>query len=328
MALDHSRFKNEADAYFEDLSNFQNSAFELACCIFCGPTQDKIRLFFKGTMCVVRCKCGLIYNASQPTQQTLDDFYAGSAAMNTWAKLKSGPEEKIRQEEKFGRAVRRIAQDPNIKSVLDIGCGNGKFLAMLKEANPKLRLFGVDSNKSAVEAATAAGVPAKVMSIDEQINLGVSEWFDCITLWGVLEHVKDPMKVLRAAHEQLTPNGLLVVCVPNANSVAVRTLWERCYTFCPQHLWYFTPHTLGKATFKADFSFSGFHTIEPETLPTYRYSLGLDPYSQEPSWLTPEASELRMLSRQALENDQGYKIVFFANKLPNSGHPDIGNNAA
>jgi SAM-dependent methyltransferase len=80
--------------------------------------------------------------------------------------------------------------------------------------------------------------------------------FDVITMWQSLEHVHQPLDVLRAANQILAPGGTLIVAVPNIDSLAFRwfgSAWSGLDL--PRHLVHFTPETLrlmlGRAGFEA-----------------------------------------------------------------------------
>lgn len=322
MALDHAQFEIETRAFFAESYQNREETFETSCCPLCGPKADRVRLFLKGPMEVCRCKCGMIFNANQPTQALLDEYYSKSQAMTTWAGLKQTEKERLRQEEKFGQAINEIISRGNIESVLDVGCGTGKFLSLLKEKKPSLKLFGTDTNAASLAVAASYGINVGRLSIDELFKKNFT--YDCITLWGVLEHVKDPRKLLLQIYDHLSDNGVLVVCVPNVESEVVSHLWEKCYTFCPQHLWYFSIETLMRITDRAGFTSAKVtYTIEDEALPLYRYRKGLNPYKETPGWLKVSPLEVQYFKNRILSRDLGYKIVYFATKAS----PSLGGNA-
>lgn len=117
----------------------------------------------------------------------------------------------IRQEDRgLGRAA-----TPE-QRILDVGCGNGGFLAWAHELGWKC--YGVEID------AVAAGV-ARNLGIDvlgsEVGDLGAEyvEFFDAITLSHVIEHVYDPVAVLRHCWRLLKPGGSIWVETPNTDSV-------------------------------------------------------------------------------------------------------------
>jgi SAM-dependent methyltransferase len=100
--------------------------------------------------------------------------------------------------------------------LLDIGAGQG---VLLEEA---LRLGfdaeGVDHCESNVEAAAAKGLKVRYAEAEE---LAERDAFDVVTMMDIIEHVLDPLQLLRAAHRALKPGGVLVVYTPNHRAAVV-----------------------------------------------------------------------------------------------------------
>jgi 2-polyprenyl-3-methyl-5-hydroxy-6-metoxy-1,4-benzoquinol methylase len=98
-----------------------------------------------------------------------------------------------------------------ITSLLDVGCGSGAFGRVVRD-QWNCRVVGVELNAAA--AATARQVLDEV--IEGDINdLNIEERFDVITVNDVLEHVEDPESLLGNLIELGSPDGHLVVSIPN-----------------------------------------------------------------------------------------------------------------
>ena len=81
-----------------------------------------------------------------------------------------------------------------------------------------------------------AGVRA-VQSDDPAVELPRLGTFDVIALWHVLEHLRDPMRVLGAAARALAPGGILIVAAPNPESWQFEVLGSRWpHLDAPRHL--------------------------------------------------------------------------------------------
>ena len=98
-----------------------------------------------------------------------------------------------------------------------------------------------------------------------------SGFFDIVTLYNVLEHTHDPMKVCQEAHRILKDGGFLVIQVPNKNSLQYELFKKRWAAFdVPRDLYYFSIQTLrnlleevGFRVFKVDHFMNWWH---PPTL--------------------------------------------------------------
>ncbi len=122
--------------------------------------------------------------------------------------------------------------------ILDWGCGDGSFIRLLR--NFGLHCFGIDAymkdlNDPQVSATTIekADFPA--------------EYFDIITCFHVLEHLVDPLNSVKHALKLLKTGGLIIVEVPNLDSIGFQIFKRRWQPLeMPTHLNHFTPATLQK----------------------------------------------------------------------------------
>jgi len=110
------------------------------------------------------------------------------------------------------------------QNVLDIGCGEGFFAERLvAEGN---RVVGIDI----LQEPRHRDILAQYIQADLDQGLGQAipalgdSRFDRILLQDVLEHVRNPAKLLTDCHRLLTPQGLLLVSVPNVANITVRLL--------------------------------------------------------------------------------------------------------
>jgi 2-polyprenyl-3-methyl-5-hydroxy-6-metoxy-1,4-benzoquinol methylase len=105
---------------------------------------------------------------------------------------------------------------------------------------------GLDTSPAAVRAVTEdLGLKAHVGTLPHSQLRPCS--FEVVTMWHSLEHVHDPLGVLREAYHLLVPGGRLVVACPNIESWAFRRYAESWFGLdLPRHLTHFTPTTLGR----------------------------------------------------------------------------------
>lgn len=101
-------------------------------------------------------------------------------------------------------------------SLLDMPCGDGSLTAMLTARFQ--RVVGVDASAAHLEEARKR-LPEVEFHHELIEELQLSERFDTITMLNVLEHVSDPVGVLKKASGFLADDGILLVHVPNAQAV-------------------------------------------------------------------------------------------------------------
>ena len=101
--------------------------------------------------------------------------------------------------------------------LLDIGCGMGHLLALIRDSDRGYALTGADAFENCLET-TARRVPeAKLILIGDQMFEGdkLGGPYDAVTMIHTLEHVWDPVASVRGAMKLLEPGGHLFLAVPN-----------------------------------------------------------------------------------------------------------------
>lgn len=102
------------------------------------------------------------------------------------------------------------------ESLLDMPCGDGMLTAMM--AARFRRVVGADASAPHLARARER-LPGVEFHHDLIEDLQLNERFDTITMLNVLEHVADPVGVLKKAASLLSDDGVLLVHVPNAKAV-------------------------------------------------------------------------------------------------------------
>ena len=69
--------------------------------------------------------------------------------------------------------------------------------------------------------------------------------FEVVTLIDVIEHVPDPVDLMRRIKSVMAPDGICVVVTPDVNSVAARLMGWKWWHFRAAHIGYFNKSTLG-----------------------------------------------------------------------------------
>jgi 2-polyprenyl-6-hydroxyphenyl methylase/3-demethylubiquinone-9 3-methyltransferase len=103
--------------------------------------------------------------------------------------------------------------------VLDIGCGGGLFLFLLKREGAQV--LGIElSDSRAHYAATKHALEIHKRPIESDFwQTGYKNYFDAVTLWDVIEHVNYPVQTLQCAANVLKPGGLLLIDTPCRDSL-------------------------------------------------------------------------------------------------------------
>lgn len=117
---------------------------------------------------------------------------------------------------------------------LDYSAGTGQILAAVAQRRP-------DASVSATEYSEAyrpiieQQIPNTIVYPDLD-SLPSDDRFDVISAFGVLEHVEEPLELLRAFRARLTPNGTILISIPNPGSVQAWVFGQRWYSWlAPRH---------------------------------------------------------------------------------------------
>lgn len=134
--------------------------------------------------------------------------------------------------------------------LLDIGCGAGTVLEAARRAGWEAE--GVEVSRPAVEHLRAAGFSVFHGELAEARY--PSDHFDVIVASEVLEHLPDPLVLLREAARVLRPGGLLWATTPHSRGASARALGIGWSTVCPpEHLHLFSRRGLKKLLGEAGF---------------------------------------------------------------------------
>ncbi|MBC8285131.1 MAG: class I SAM-dependent methyltransferase [Nitrospinae bacterium] len=137
--------------------------------------------------------------------------------------------------------------------VLDIGCGRGLFLNLMKKDGWLVTGQEYDQ-KSAAYAINNYGVEVHTGGLEGKFE---SESFDVVNINHVLEHMEKPGETLSECHRILKKGGLLVVAVPNIDSFQAKFGMKNWFQLdIPYHLYHFSSKSLidliEKKCFKVD----------------------------------------------------------------------------
>ena len=114
----------------------------------------------------------------------------------------------------------KLFTDKNIE-ILDIGCGSGEIMEELNNYGSKT--YGIDFSKEAIQICEKKKLNAKQGDLDTGIEFDDNK-FDLVWAGDVLEHVFDPMYLLREIRRVLKKNGYLFFSIPNDLHVSKRFL--------------------------------------------------------------------------------------------------------
>ena len=258
-------------------------------CPVCGATGKSLYRGLQDWQCGIpgnwalsHCKCGVIWLNPRPADEDIPLLYSHYYTHRGAAP--PGRLERMRHEisqcelARLGYKVERsrklvprlLARLPSVArgrslevlalaaseagSLLDVGCGNGHFLKRMQTLG--WRVSGVEPDPAAVAYAASQGLQVFKGTIRD---VPINARYDVITLSHVIEHVSDPVNLLRQCRERLRQNaGRIVVTTPNCKSLGSRWFGRHWRGLeIPRHLNIFSTESLracvSRAGLRVDF---------------------------------------------------------------------------
>jgi len=214
----------------------------------------------------VGCRsCGLLQTNPRPDAAGLTAFYT-----HHYRQLYQGvqdPSERyiaeFRKDERLHYTVTHLMQALALSDrsvLLDYGCGEGSLFAALRQAGFGGRLLGVEPNANFARFAAEIGRAEVAPTVDGFENVGA------IVINHALEHLADPVGVLRDLARRLAPDGCLYIDVPDTDR------YTHVGDLHLAHILHFTSRTLPALVTAAGFKVV---SCEPHDPPHHPLSLRL-----------------------------------------------------
>lgn len=236
--------------------------------------RDRVFGVAPGQWTLYRCAaCSTTYLDPRPDPATIGlayrDYYTHSVAqphgLREWARKAIGNScrnyffaTRLRPAAPLGWLMTRIFREAGTRirfedrtlehgperpsNVLDVGCGNGDFLTIARSLG--WNGYGVEIDPAASSVVRGLGfeiIAAQLPDVDARY----SGFFDVVTVGHVIEHVHDPVDLMRHCLRVLRPGGYVWVETPNIDSVGY-ALYQDCWQDLdpPRHLAIFSPSSL------------------------------------------------------------------------------------
>ncbi len=176
--------------------------------------------------------CGTVFMVDVPTDLSpyyLGDYYGfGPDGAPVWKRNRS-----LQEVETYRAGMLRAHLEPG--ALIDVGAGSGGFAAAARDSGFEVTAIEMDAH-CCEYLESSLGVRA-ICSDDPVTQLKALPAARVISLWHVLEHLRDPAVMLATAADRLEPGGVLALGVPNPRSLQFRLLDGRWHHLdAPRHL--------------------------------------------------------------------------------------------
>jgi 2-polyprenyl-3-methyl-5-hydroxy-6-metoxy-1,4-benzoquinol methylase len=189
--------------------------------------------------------------------------------------------------------------------LLDVGCSSGAFVAAAQSLG--IEAEGVEPSSAPAKTARESGLKV-YQGLLEELNLPSSS-YDVITLFEVIEHLKEPLSLLKECHRILREGGLLVIRTGNTDSWSAhyqKGSWEYFSIEAHGgHVSFFNPASVGKLAERSGFLIErlkthrvSFHNKGETPFPIYRSLKILGDLLNTPSIWFGKGEELVVFQRK------------------------------
>ena len=240
------------------------------CCIcetkeadFIGKGKDFEYNPLSDDFSVRRCvNCGLVFLSPRPAITEFEKIYPANYHAFDFSEEKFGVAYKIRSKLEAGRFLEVCKGLPDNAAIVDVGCGDGFHLNLLRKyGNKSWSLEGIDLDKRAIEMAERRGFVVHQGTV-ESIDLP-SNRYELAFMIQTIEHVENPVEVLLGIRRILKPGGRLVIVTDNTGSVDFAFFKKRYwggYHF-PRHWNLFNRNSMSRLAGKTNFEIVRLRTI-------------------------------------------------------------------
>ena len=221
-------------------------------CNYCNSERQEVLHVFTNRKILKCCSCGLTFSeiGSSVLPSRYDSKYSDMIVNDFRLDM---PHDDYAQ-----RMLDKIEKFKKHGTILDIGSGAGYFLYKAKNRN--WNTYGVELTDGNYQfERDRLGLKIEKKDI-EQAELE-KDFFDVVTMFDVIEHMKDPAMVLKKVFNSLKEGGILCIETPNIYSIYYRLIGRNWISFSEiSHLYFLEQNTLSRILDK-----TGFKTIHTET---------------------------------------------------------------
>lgn len=204
-----------------------------------------------------RCgNCQLVSTYPFPSRDEIRNHYAKAFKKGNYQLCLTNTQQYKPVYEEFVKVLKKkLSEKHEIlkeKRVLDIGCFTGDFLELLQEEFADV--CGFELQNDAVKIANKK-LLGKVIQADVMTYTFPKKKYDIITLLGVVEHVADPMSLLKRSYSLLEKKGIVMIQTPNSSSLLARIMGKYWPPYSPvEHIHLFSRKSLERALEECGFS--------------------------------------------------------------------------
>jgi len=256
-------------------------------CRLCGAQEARIYHKKDGYSILRCCQCDLVYLDHPTRPDSLRDLYSAEyfhddgerQGYHDYCSLQTSitTTAKVR--------LKHMARFCSRGSLLEIGCAMGFFLQAAQHTGWEVQ--GVELSDYAAKMATERFSLPVIAGCLEDARFPATS-FDAVAMWDVIEHVPNPLSLMREVARVLRRGGLVALSTGDVESLLARLSGSRWHLYnLPQHLSFFSPTTIARllevaglrvrklrhdgAMYTLDYITHRLNTVHPNRLTSWLY---------------------------------------------------------
>jgi 2-polyprenyl-3-methyl-5-hydroxy-6-metoxy-1,4-benzoquinol methylase len=297
--------KHHKNFYKKNEKTYKNIFLEKRSCPLCS-FEKYLLLFKKRGGSYVKCvRCSMVY---------LNPVFRDGELMKYYINMHNVQSTIVKNESHFYKliyskglnSVNKFTKQR--KNLIDIGCSSGFFLDLA--AKYGWRTYGIEFNQNEKKL-----VDKKHVLFSQDIDtLPINLKFDLVTMWDVIEHIKNGNMFLKKIKKKLNKGGILFMQTPNVTSFAARVLQEKCNLFDGiEHVNLYSFQTMKILAEKNGFKILNNESVISEIPIISNYLNYTDPYFGESEY---KDTILGLVNEKKLhQNKLGYKMQVILKKM-------------
>jgi 2-polyprenyl-3-methyl-5-hydroxy-6-metoxy-1,4-benzoquinol methylase len=189
----------------------QNAISDVSCKLC---RNDQVKFLYQSRRYgfrVGRCPgCGLTFVVDRIAEAHLKEMYDDEQSFERFSDLMRNARVRERHHGALREICRLLEGSSMPGRLLDIGAGSGEFLNHARELG--FEIYGNElSNAAICSARQQYGIFLSPIPLEQEPRTG---FFDVITMWGLIEHVLDPLSIIKQAFRLLRCGGILYIYTP------------------------------------------------------------------------------------------------------------------
>lgn len=163
----------------------------------------------------------------------------------------SRQEERVRTSNRITEIIHKFVPEGRL---LDVGCATGDFL---ESSRKYYDVEGLELSSWSAQIAESRGFKIYNFQLNQ---LPVCDYYDIVTLWGVIEHLEDPYSEMSQIYRIIKKNGIVCLWTGDINSIPSKVLGKKWWYIQGQHIQLFSNKSLRLLLAKTGFSEIGIFT--------------------------------------------------------------------